>query len=83
MKTETIRKSKRGERAAYMEMAAWYGKEGEIYLSVPGTKWFITTINNHAGSKRSHPHLHSRLDRALKQAGVKDGRARVAAKKKR
>jgi hypothetical protein len=77
-----IRKSKR-ERTAYMEIGAWYGKEGEIFLSVPGTKWFITTINNRTGSKRSHPHLYSRLDRALKEVGVKDGRARVAAKKKR
>ncbi|UQD76905.1 hypothetical protein JEY40_21430 [Bradyrhizobium japonicum] len=66
-----ISKSERGGNSAYLHMGAWYDqKTGHIHLTVPGTSWFHTTVNNNPKSVRGNPNLYAKLARALKEAGV-------------
>jgi hypothetical protein len=66
-----IQKSTRGDKTAYLGVGAWYNvNSGHIHLSIPGSKWFITTVAPGASGKRSHPNLYRKLARALKEAGV-------------
>lgn len=66
--TEVIRKSEKGGNSIYMQVGVWYQPEtGEIHLTVPGSGWFHTTVNNKPNSKRGHPNLYGKLARALRE----------------
>jgi hypothetical protein len=66
-----ISKSARGGNTAYLNIGAWYDrKTGQIHLTIPQSKWFHTTVSNELDSKRYHPNLYKKLNRALKAAGV-------------
>lgn len=67
-----IRKSTRGKDTVYLEkVGVWYNpKSKEIHISVPRSKWFITTVSNKATSDRYHRNLFRKLAQALKEAGM-------------
>lgn len=68
---QPIRRSEKGGHTIYMEVGVWYSPETEhIHLTVPGSGWFHTTINNHPGSKRRHSNLFGKLARALSGVGA-------------
>ncbi len=66
-----IRRAEKGDKAAYLNMGAWYDPEtDQIHLTLPNSQWFHTTVKNDPASKRGHPNLFGKLARALKEAGV-------------
>lgn len=66
-----IRRSEKGDHTVYLNIGAWYDKNtGHIYLTLPRSDWFHTTINNKKGSKRCHANLYAKLARALREASV-------------
>lgn len=68
---QPIRRSEKGGHTVYMEVGVWYDRETDhIHLTVPGSEWFHTTVNNHPGSKRYHANLFAKLARALKDVGA-------------
>lgn len=69
--TDPIRKSEKGGNTAYLNVGIWLNTDtGHIHMTVPGSGWFHTTVNNEDGSKRCHPNLYAKLARALKEAGA-------------
>lgn len=66
-----IRKSEKGGNTAYLNVGVWYEADtGQIYITLPHSKWFHTTVNADPKSKRRHLSLFNQLARALKAAGV-------------
>lgn len=58
-------------KTATVQMSLWFNAEtGHIHLAAPGSSWFITTVCNIPGSKRSHPNLFGKLARLLDEAGL-------------
>lgn len=66
-----ISKSERGGKSVYVRMGVWYdGENGHIRLTVPGSRWFHTTVSNDPTSVRGNPNLYSKLARVLREAGA-------------
>ncbi len=64
-------RSEKGGHTVYARVGIWYNAEtGHIHLTVPGSDWFHTTVNNEPGSKRYHANLFRKLARGLDQAGA-------------
>ena len=69
--SDGIKASAKGDKTVYLQVGAWYDEDtGHIHLSVPRSKWFVTTVNATEGSKRCHANLYRKLARALHEAGV-------------
>jgi hypothetical protein len=69
--SNSISKSERGGNSAYFQMGAWFDqKTGHIHLTIPGTRWFHTTVTDNPKSVRGNPNLYAKLARALREACV-------------
>ena len=56
--SEPIRRSEKGGNTAYSNVGIWYEEgTGQIHMTVPGSGWFHTTVNDSPRSKRGHHSL--------------------------
>ncbi len=71
MKTP-IHKAPIGDKTVYLErVGIWYDQPtDQIRITIPGSGWFHTTVNDNPKSARGHRNLFAKLARALKEAGA-------------
>lgn len=66
----TIEPAPGGSKTVYARFGVWYDEDQRmIHLTVPGSRWFHTTVSNEPASRRYHPNLFAKLRRLLEQEG--------------